>query len=170
MIIARERLERAADFTICYSEREIPGAGKNFITDESRVKGIETYSFYIRHYLLTALSARIEEVMRNSTGPEFNNVMKPDGAGYWNHAVKLIKNEMPGDMTLKSDIETYIMSLEKVYNDAFDSRKKDYKRGTGTIENYSLYHRSPENDLSLADIRRSTDAKITGINDVIKKL
>lgn len=170
MIIARERLERAADFTICYSEREIPGAGKNFITDESRVKGIETYSFYIRHYLLTALSARIEEVMRNSTGPEFNNVMKPDGAGYWNHAVKLIKNEMPGDMTLKSALETYIMSLEKVYNDAFDSRKKDYKRGTGTIENYSLYHRSPENDLSLADIRRSTDAKIKGINDVIKKL
>jgi len=167
MITARERLEKAADFTICFTERDIPGAGKNFITDESRLKGIDTYSFYIRHYLLIALFSRTEEVIKTNRRPEFKNIMEPDNTGYWNHAVKLVKRELPADISLKSVLETLILSIEKIYKDAFDSRKKDYKRGVNTIENYSLYHKSPENDLSLVDIRKSTEAKISAIRDVI---
>ena len=170
MITARERLDNAADFTICYTERDIPGAGKNFITEEQRVKGIETYSFYIRHYLLTALFARIEELMRDNIKPEFENIMKPEGSGYWNHAVKLVKTELPEGISVKSALETLILSLEKIYKDAFDSRRKDYKRGVSTVEDYARYHRSPENDLSLADIKKSTDLKIVKIRDVITLL
>lgn len=170
MITARGRLERAADFTICFTERDIPGAGKNFITDESKTKGIETYSFYIRHYALIALMARVEEILLNNGTPEISNVMRPEGAGYWNHAVKVIKAEFPADNTLKTNLETLIISLEKIYSDAFDSRKKDYKKGNYIIENYSLYHKSPENDLSLSDMRRNTDAKIAEIKEVLKKL
>jgi NDP-sugar pyrophosphorylase family protein len=170
MITARERLEKAADFTICFTERDIPGAGKNFITDESRLKGIDTYSFYIRHYLLTALFSRTEEVIKANRLPEFKNIMEPDGTGYWGHAVKLVKSELPADISLKSALETLILSIEKIYKDTFDSRKKDYKRGVNTIENYSLYHKSPENDLSLGDIRKSTEARVAGIREVITVL
>jgi NDP-sugar pyrophosphorylase family protein len=170
MITARERLDKAEDFTICYTERDITGAGKNFITDENRSKAIETYNFYIRHYVLTALFARIEELKKGGSKPDSVQVMKPEGSGYWNHAVTLIKNELPAGFSLKSGLELLIISLEKIYRDAFDSRKKDYNRGVSTIENYSLYHKSPESDLSLADIRRSTDAKIEEIRKLISVL
>jgi len=170
MITARDRLEKAADFTICYTERDIPGAGKNFITDENRVKGIETYSFYIRHYLMTAIFGRIEELMKDNIKPELKNIMQPQGAGYWSHAVNLIRSELPGDISVKSVLETLIQSLEKIYKDAFDSRKKDYKRGISTVEDYALYHRSPENDLSLSDIRRGTDVKIERLRGLISVL
>ncbi len=167
MSAAGEKLSLASDFNTFFTERDIPGAGKNFITDESRVKGIETYTFYIRHYALTALLERIEEIQRSSGNVDMDSVMKKDGTGYWDHAINILKSESLLKNSLTENLEALIVSLETIYNSAFKSRSKDYTKGVKTIENYSLYHNSPENDLSLSELRRSIDSKIVRIKEVI---
>ncbi len=170
MITARERLKKISGEAACFTETDIPGTGKNYITGRSAAEGIETYSFYIRHYALTALLARLEELTGNGSKPDAASVMKQGGAGYWDHAIAVLRDESLADNPLKVNLEALITSLEKIYSDAFDSRRKDYTRGVNTIEGYSRYHKSPENDLSLADLRRGTEAKIAKIREMISAL
>lgn len=169
ILSARERLMNAADKS-CHTEKDIPGTGKNFITDESRIKGIETYTFYIRHYALTAMHGRIEEIVASGSRPSIDMLMLAEGTGYWNHAANIFKGEKLSDRPLRENLEALVISLEKIYSDAFESRKKDYTRGVKIIDNYSQYHKSPENDLSLSDMRRSTEAKIARIKEIILKI
>lgn len=170
MIIARDRLKKIPGTGSCFTERDLPGTGKNFITENSALDGIAVYSFYMKHYALTALLARIEEIIGNGNSPDAAAVMKQGGAGYWDHAIMVLRDESLAGNPLKVNMEALISSLEKIYSDAFDSRRKDYTRGVNTIEGYSKYHKSPEKDLSLADLRRSIDAKISKIREVVLKI
>jgi len=170
MIIARERLQNGGPYNLCFNENDIPGTGKNFITDESRILGIETYTFYIQHYALKALFKRIEEVLQEGKGPDHDILMNQAGGGYWPHAVKVLIDEKLSGNSLKENMEALTVSLEKIYYDALESRRKDYTKGIKIVDGYSRNHKTPENDPTLRDLRKATEAKILRIRELISVL
>ena len=57
---ARARLAAVSGQNL-YTVEDIPGLGKNYLREEFRLKGIDAYSFYIGHYALKGLKARLEQ-------------------------------------------------------------------------------------------------------------
>ena len=167
MISAREKLKDIAVKKEFYTEEDIPGAGKNYITEESRLLGIETYTFYIKHYVLSSLFDTAAGILKETGSVDINLIMHSNGRGYWDHAMGVYQSEALHGNNLSKNLEALVASLEKVYTDTFESRKKDYTRGLKIIERYSRYHKSPENDLSLSEMRRDADDRIAKVKEVI---
>jgi len=59
MVDARTRLAGAVPKEV-YTDQDIPGLGKNTMSEASLHNAIASYTLYIRYYALTVLKARLE--------------------------------------------------------------------------------------------------------------
>jgi hypothetical protein len=101
-----------------YTGKEISGLGKNFITDEHRLKAIDTYRFHIQYFALEGLSEagdpeRLSPFQRSILEKEFQDNRK-------NELLSLL----PG---MREDINARIRT----------SREKDFSRGIRIVSDYS---------------------------------
>jgi carbonic anhydrase/acetyltransferase-like protein (isoleucine patch superfamily) len=89
MLSARRALGEAGGMQV-YTGEDIPGVGKNFVTEEHREGAVETYSVFIRFSVLRDLLERLER--------EFTRDGLPPGGGdaAWVQSRGIIISEFPG--------------------------------------------------------------------------
>ena len=130
MLDARKRLEKATGKDI-YTSKDVEGLGKSYLSEYSRKKGIEAYTFYIRYYALSGLKRELE---------------KPGAApARWRHEHGLLQSEFPGQET-KELLETLIQMQEKIAAQVQSSKEKDDHRGAEVIEDYTEAHKPAKDD------------------------
>ncbi len=129
MLDARHRLQAAGGKEI-YTSRDVKGLGKNFMSEASRKKAIETYTFYIRTYALLGLKRRLET--------------KSSGAR-WEHEEKILEREFP-QVTPQERLNTLVRMQEKIAADVQSSKEKDDRRGAEVIEDYDEAHKPAKDD------------------------
>ena len=113
MLQAMERL-RAAGTKDLYTEADVPGLGKNFMTEEHRLRALETYRLHIRLFAL-------EEHVKGSPCELAVSILRdhPPGSG---------GNDAAGELdVLRGAVEEAVR----------ESRVKDRVRGTRIISDYS---------------------------------
>jgi hypothetical protein len=170
MIIARNRLKNVSVVKEIYTEHDIEGTGKNYVTENNRLKAIESYTFYIQLYALNELSHRIDRVLSEKNSIDNLAVYKEDNNRQWSHALQILHDEKLNSMTLKDNMEKLLNYNELFLSSLFDSKDKDYIRSNKIIGNYAKYHKPTEEDPLIINMRDKIQTEQLRIERIISQM
>jgi hypothetical protein len=170
MVAGRQKL-RSAPRKDFYTDADIPGIGKNFMTRQSLEKGIEAYSHYIERYCLKGLFERCRKLQAAGTsidGPAL--LSAPSDDPRWEHERLLLAVNGFDQRPLKENLQR-LAGLEELAARAIASAKeKDDIRGRAVMEDYDRVHTPAGEDGFVKEtaatceaIRREIAAFIEGI-------
>ncbi len=163
MISAREKLkniETAKDF---YTDKDIDGIGKNYLTEKNRKKGLETYSFFIKFFCLRGICHRLGNLLPEGTdniNERLFSATHSDTDQTTETILSIYESEKLNEKPLMENLKEYIAILDRIYELSLNSKMKDFRRGTEIIDNYALYHSPPESDIFLKELKE--EFTITG--------
>jgi NDP-sugar pyrophosphorylase family protein len=142
MQAACRRLEAVASPRETYSDREIPGLGKNFLLEKHRVAAIAGYKLFTKYYALLRLKEHLEELTAEDQPPaiEITQVLQtPSRSDKWEHARRILvedfgQTDVPGAIAELLDISVEIAWRVDL------SKAKDDERGALIIDDYREVH------------------------------
>ena len=168
MINARRLLQDVKEIKEIYTEADIPGLGKNYMLEGSRVHAIETYTFYIRYYALLGLKERIEKSL--AEGRDVSDILDvPSEDPQWEHRRRILAQEFPG-MGIHDLLKMLKDMQEKVARDVEESKRKDDKRGQCIIPDYAEVHIPAEDDKFVRQTWDETIKLQKEIDRILEKL
>ena len=169
-IIARDRLKSVLLIKDIYTELDIEGLGKNYVTENNRIKGIESYTFYIQLYALNELSRRIERILSEKNTIDNFTIYEEDNNKQWSHALQTLYDEQLKDISLKDNMEK-LLTKNKIFLSAlFYSKDKDSIRGHKIINNYAKYHKPTDKDPLIITISEKIQTEQSRIERIIDKI
>ncbi len=130
---ARKRLQAVSGKEV-YTDKDVPGLGKNYMTERARLAGIEAYTFYLRYYALKGLLKVLKD---GADGSRVLEDVSDDAA--WEHCRQILLEEFPGK-DVKFLLEELVRMEKKVAEDVEESKRKDDKRGARIIPDYADAH------------------------------
>lgn len=169
MINARDRLKSVGSMKKVYANGDIPGIGKNFLTEQSRKMGIEAYELFIEYYALTGMMNRVTAI-QSEKGPGALDgiyVDRTDDAG-WEHARKVIAGEGYHDRSLKDNLSRLIEILNIISATTFKSKERDDERGMKIIPDYAAVNTPAPEDSFIKETIRETSDLTARIESIIK--
>jgi hypothetical protein len=137
MIVARDRLKNVEKVKELYTDEDIPGLGKNFMTEERRLQGIDVYDFYIEYFALQGLAARVGELIASRERARVASIYKevsPDAD--WEYRRSLIASEGYGARTVTENLERLVDINERIARDTERAKQRDDIRGKKIIRDY----------------------------------
>lgn len=135
-----------------WTDREIAGLGKNYMTEAARIKGIEVYTRYIRLYALQRLARRaVSEGMRIdlSAGTMIGSDPSPlstEPASTWEADAKLLADEFQSQADIPALLALFHRMLGEEAELARVAKAKDSARGKVIIPDYDAVHPSADSD------------------------
>ncbi len=126
MLIDAEKRLSGIDGGELYTKKDIPGLGKNFLTEEHRKQALETYRFHIKYYALRGL--------RDESDSELISDFKKD----------ILNREFPEKTAdeMLDILENMIKKVEKIVQ---MSKEKDFSRGSRIIVDYAAVRNQDNN-------------------------
>jgi hypothetical protein len=166
---ARSRLQAAGGKEI-YIEKDIPGLGKNFMLEASRIKAIKIYTFFLRYYALLGLKDAVEEALPSGRGEAMGNLLeKPSGNERWELQRKILASEFAG-ADIPSLLNRLIEMQGKVAQDVEASKEKDDLRGPRIIDDYAQAHTPASEDDFVSETREVTQKMTEEIRGLLKEM
>ena len=141
-----------------YTDRELNGLGKNYLTESHRWQAIAAYTFFIRQYALLGLLEQTADWLRFHRAESVDKVLTtPTSDVRWEHQRLLLCE----DLNL-SDVVAGLRELPEMLESAGlgveQSKQKDDRRGEQIIDDYAQTHspayRDPIVRESWAEVRR----------------
>jgi hypothetical protein len=137
---ACRRLEAVSQAREVYTDRDIEGLGANFLPESARLKAVEAYRFFIRHYALLGLKdALAAAAAEGQAGPWDRALARPSADPRWEHQRKLLTEEL-GVRDVAAALGELPAMLEKVARDVERSKGKDEERGRRLLDDYADTH------------------------------
>ncbi len=171
MVTSRNRLKNLSDIKDIYTETEIDGSGKNYITEQNRKNGIETYTFYIHFYALKLMAHRIGKILSDNNGIDISVIYDDDSdIKNWSHAKFVLSDEGLKDIPLKENLERLINQNNIFLSSVYSSKDKDYIRGNKIISDYSDFHRPTGEDQFIIELKNKTVIEQTRFEQILKLL
>ena len=151
-----ETWEECEDLGECiYLEQNIDGVGKNILTEDSRMKGINVYTFFIRLFLLREFTKLLEKMKTKKKEELFE-------MDEWQGLTKLIKQEF-GELMCSQAIAKYGDMEMELLHSAERSKEKDFTRGRHVNKSYDVTH-CREREMAVIETRRKV------INECIESI
>jgi len=170
MVTARNRLRDGAPRNDCYTSREIPGLGKNFMTEQNRVKGVAAYDFFIEYYCLRGLLRQILKLKVFSKELFAGIYNKPTTNSVWEHQRVLLSNEGFAKRSLRENLQRLIILEELITQSTQRSKEKDDVRGAGILPDYNTVHCLAENDFLIKDAWQKMKKMKKEVTSIVEKL
>ncbi|KPJ57096.1 MAG: hypothetical protein AMS16_01530 [Planctomycetes bacterium DG_58] len=167
MLDGRKRLSDVAEPQELYTDRDISGLGKNYMLEHSRVKAIETYTFYIRYYALLGLKSRIETSSKSALKALLTTKTRNRR---WEHERRILVSEFGKDVSLAELLEKLSEAVEKIAVDTQISKEKDDTRGARIIDDYPHAHAPAVEDKFVKKTWAETRELKAEITELIKKV
>jgi hypothetical protein len=165
LIAARDCLRSAAPKREWYGPGDIRGLGKNFMTEESRQKGLVVYRFYIEYYCLCGLAGRLAK------GDPASSVCKePTKDPAWEHQRGLLGTEGLAKRSVKENLTRLIEMHEKVALDTQKAKQKDDERGRAIIGDYDAAHTPAKDDSFVKETLEKTRKMKAELQQMIARL
>jgi hypothetical protein len=166
MKAARDRLRDVAPPRDVYTGGHIPGLGKNFLTEERRRQGIESYGFYLEFYCLSGLFDRL------SAGPDRAPsiyTQKTDD-DRWEHQRAILASEGLSGKSPAENLNRLCAVLEKIAEDIYRAKAKDDERGARIIPDYEDTAVTAEDDAFIRATRAETVEAVKKIRELVSRL
>lgn len=147
MVDARRRLQAVKAPKEVYTAKEIEGLGKNYVTESSRTKAIETYTFYLKYYALLGLKREVEALVKAKETDEVADLLTEacPSCPRWEHERQTLRRELP-EADVASGLKRLVELQHKIAKDVQVSKEKDDRRGEETIEDYAEAHAPAKDD------------------------
>lgn len=173
-----------------YTEREVPGLGKNIMTEPSREAGIKAYTFALQLYALKGLLAELEKLESGGridpeavddllSNEDMENVR-------WEHERRVLLGEFPVLRSalhnqrglewpsLVEEVSTVLSDLpylqDRQASLVANSRKKDDIRGGKTLAAYADAHPPAEEDKFVKKMAKEAKNVRLAVQRVVKAL
>ena len=166
MLGARARLEAVSQPKELYTDKDIPGLGKNYMLERSRLKAIDTYTFYLRYYALLGLRREVARLVTEKKTPAARRLLTTrTHQARWEHERHILTQELPqGDV--RGNLELLLEYQRKIGADVQESKRKDDLRGARVIDDYTEAHTLAEDDPFV----KQTWAETKALEAEVKKL
>jgi hypothetical protein len=144
MLQAWRRLEALPEVRAVYTEREVPGLGKNFLRESVRRSAVAAYGFHVRLYALLGLLERVGAALSEDE-PASALLAEPGRSARWEHQRQLLRDEL-GVTDAALALRELPGLLEQYARDVERSRGRDDRRGPRVIADYAEVHPSAGRD------------------------
>lgn len=143
---ALERLEAVPAVQEIYTERDIRGLGRNYLTEARRQVAIAAYRFFIRRYALLGLKAATAAALQQGSSLALDSLLNaPADQPHWEHQRMLLRSEL-GVTDVAAALRELPPMLEKVGRSVERSKAKDDQRGVRIIDDYAEAHPAATED------------------------
>lgn len=137
MIVARDRLRNVRKLHDLYLDEDIAGLGKNVLTEESRLRGIEVYNFFVEYFALQGLAARVAKLVESGERSRVASICEDaTGDTDWEYRRGLIRSEGYGARTVAENLARLIDIHEQIAAGTERSKERDDIRGRKIIRDY----------------------------------
>jgi hypothetical protein len=151
MLDACLRLAQVPELADVYTERDIEGLGKNFLSEAQRQEALSTYRFYIRYYALGGLKDRVGALLRAGRGHAVGRLLSTtDGDSRWEHQRRLLWDTLHV-RDVASGLAELPDVLDHVARGVEAAKAKDDRRGARIIEDYAEAHAPADRDECVRD-------------------
>ena len=152
-----------------YTDKDIPGLGKNFMKETARLAGIDAYTFYIRFYALKGLYFGVKFCMQQD-----HKIDRLLQRGYiadprYEHELNLLLSEFPGRNVAEMLRELTTM-YEKVAADTLLTKEKDDFRGVRIIPDYATIHIPAREDTFVRITQQEAVEQKEEIESILKQI
>jgi hypothetical protein len=167
----REVMERDQKRTITiYTNKEIDGLGKCFMTEDGRRQGIKTYTDIITRYALRGLKREVESLFRReiTSWEAVRENLATDSNPRWVHERTILERELGiniGTLTMDTVFARLneLASLENGWHEAVcQVREREWAEGGQIIDDYADAHKSPLQDSFLNEVMKPELEKFLG--------
>jgi hypothetical protein len=154
-----------------YTEKDIPGIGKNFVTRESRKKAVDAYGFYCTLYALGGLKKRVSELMASGVPIKKENLFgAPSHDEAWDYQKQLLEDSGFDRRSIKENLAAFVAMQEQVAASVLRSKEKDDIRGKAVIRDYQYVNTLAADDSFITDLRKTTNDLKEEVAGIIKSL
>lgn len=140
---AARRLAAVREVKPLYTERDMPGLGKNVLTERDRTRAIEAYRFYASYYALLGLKDRVRDAL--ARGERVAELLAAPGAGAWEQQRDILVSDC-GIQDVAAGLRLLPEMALQVAKDCERARDKDDARGARIIDDYAEVHPAAERD------------------------
>lgn len=157
---ARTRLaEGGRNHTEYYSGTDLPGLGKNFMTEAARRRGVEAYALGLSLIASRSLLRAVEALEEGGTGPaarsELSEALKFAG--------RMFGSSEPESL-LKASLRIEEAWLESVVQ----SKSRDDARGRKTLDDYAERHVDADSDPLIGEGRGDVEARRSRLTEMVE--
>jgi hypothetical protein len=159
MRAARNALRKAGYTTEVYTDRDIAGLGKNFMTEESRKQGITAYDFFIEYYALKRLAEKVDALLANNERSElFTLYDRRTDDAVWEHVRGIIVGETYNQRSIQENLSRLMEIQEDIARNTERAKQKDDRRGRKIISDYEQANTRAEDDSFVKETWDETEA------------
>lgn len=157
MIAARDALKGVGRVRELYTGSDIPGLGKNFMTEQSRKSGIETYRLYIEYYALMRMLDRITALRETGDTGILQDIYERQTEDLeWEHARQVLAGETYILRSVGDNLSRLIDILALVSDSTFKSKERDDLRGGTIIPDYANVNTLAGDDSFIRETKQET--------------
>ncbi|MBN9520036.1 DUF4954 family protein [bacterium] len=158
MLAAARDLDDVPAVRPLYTDRNIPGLGKNVLTDSDRVRAVEAYRFYARYWALGGLLDRVRTAGRGALDAA-------DDDRVWAYQRELLAAD--GLLADPDEALDLLADMaDRVARDVERARQRDDARGVRIIPDYADVHPPVGDD----PVVRAARAEAEAIRDAVQSL
>lgn len=171
MVDARDRLESVDRKKEFYTDRDVPGLGKNVMTEGSRLKGIEVYDFFIEYFVLQGLAARVRALIaggeRSLVASVYDDVTADAD---WEYRRGLLRSEGLCEGTVGENLVRLAGIHERIARDTERAKERDDIRGRKIIGDYDAANTLAPDDGFVKETRERARAVREEIDALVLEL
>lgn len=168
---AKKRLCKVKTVKDIYTEKEIPGLGKNYITKENLRKGIQAYNMIIEYYILTQLAGVLNELPNKEKTLNLDDLSSINTENReWEYIKSIITDSEDFSGNFPENLKKLPDILDRVTQCVLNSKKKDDIRGIKIIHDYKMVNRLAENDSFIISFTERMEKMKEEVSGLIKKL
>ncbi len=171
MTEARNRLKDIKNPEEFYTEREIPGLGKNIMMEQSRTGAIDTYTFFIEYYVLQGLADRISHLIEEGESDLARSVYQDRTEDpEWSYQLNLLHKEGYVKRSITENLERLGEIHQRIAQDTQGSKERDDIRGKKIIPDYAEANTQAPDDGFVKETREKAEAARAILKELIYKL
>jgi len=171
MIRARDRLQGVGEAKEFYADRDIPGLGKNVMTEESRARGIETYDLYIEYFALQGLAARVATLIDGGERERIASVYTDStGDPDWEYRRHLMLSEGFSRRDAAENLRRLAEMHRRIARDTQRSKERDDIRGRKIIPDYAEANTQAPDDGFVRETWENSERAAAELNALVSAL
>lgn len=166
---ARDELRAVEETKNFYTDADIAGIGKNYLSEPSRTKAIKAYTQHIALYGLRALLEQAEACLERGEPIPPDLLTRDGGDAEWAFARGLLAAEAPG-LDLPDALTRLAREQRVITAESRLSKERDDHRGSLTIPGFLDAHSPASEDSVIKRLVRETDELDARVERVLAAL
>jgi hypothetical protein len=168
LLAARRALQGVAVVQPWYHSQELEGIGSNVLSERSRQKAIETYTFFITYYALNGLADRALGL--GGIASVHTLCQEPSTEPVWEQQRQILWSEGVAEQGFCANLQQLIAMEQQILESLIGAKGRDHERGAAIMDDYQAAHTALDQDSVVKLARSQSAARITELVGLMERL